>query len=109
MSGCDMTSALYRKGKIKSLKVLQEEGMENIVKVFDSPNSTKEEITNAACNYILRLYGAKKNRKSSVDYRYKAIVGSAMKNSLHLASLPPTPKLYNSMHFAVFTEFKVAR
>ena len=62
VSGCDTTSAVYRKGKITSVKILQEEGMQNIVSVFDDPNSSKERITAAMCTYILQLYGAKKRR-----------------------------------------------
>ena len=64
VSGCDITSALYRKGKVQSLRVLQKEGMEDIVSVFDDPNNTRENINAAATKYILRLYGAKSTEKS---------------------------------------------
>ena len=44
LSGCDTTSALFRKGKIQAFKVLDNTEDLSFLDVFKTPNSTQDQI-----------------------------------------------------------------
>ena len=90
VSGCDTTSALYRKGKIKCLKILQTHDLQDVVEVFNGLNSSKEEIFKAACKYFLTLYRGNQKHKSIEECRFWCFLASASKSSMYLGSLCPT-------------------
>ena len=47
ITGCDTVSALYRQGKRKAFNMVQKKQEYGLLKVFDSPNSTHQEVQNA--------------------------------------------------------------
>ncbi|KAJ8878764.1 hypothetical protein PR048_019350 [Dryococelus australis] len=55
--GCDTTSAFLGKDKKKAWKILQRPDMRNVTKVFNSPESTKEEVCAAGEKFVIALYG----------------------------------------------------
>lgn len=60
VTGCDTTSAI--KGKLKALKLLQEnDALREGMQVFNSPSSTKEEVAAVGEEFLLHLYGRSKS------------------------------------------------
>ena len=90
LSGCDTTSAVYGKGKITSYNVLKKHGLHDVVAKFNNPDCKEEDIFAAGCQYILKLYGAKKKETSLDSYRFSCFIKSSTKTTVYLASLPPT-------------------
>ena len=58
-SGCDTTSAIYRKGKAAALKTLEShEELQRQIGVFYIKTSSCEEISSAGESYLAALYKA---------------------------------------------------
>lgn len=90
-SGCDTTSAIYRQGKMKFLKVLRNQpSLKTAIYCFKDPNATPESITKAGIQFLMALYGAKSDDTSLHTYRHQFFAQSITKSLFNLASLPPT-------------------
>lgn len=68
VSGCDKTSALCQKSKVKCLKIFKKDELQDFVEVFNAPDSSKE-IFNAACKCLMVLYGGNSKRKLIKELR----------------------------------------
>jgi len=91
-SGCDTTSAFFRKGKIQFVKLLDKKNeLQDIVSIFLDDNANANDIDDAGQLFITTLYADKCAEMSSLDkLRYQLFAKSLMKKSFNLASLPPT-------------------
>jgi hypothetical protein len=94
MTGCDTTSALYRKGKRQAMQLITKSGdLHDDAETFCQPDSSKKAIAISGERFLLKLYGATEE-KSLNDLRYSLYVKATAKLSLTskfvLASLPPT-------------------
>jgi len=49
VSGCDTTSAVYRKGKLASYRIFEKKQLDEIVNIFNDPESDQEIIFEAGC------------------------------------------------------------
>lgn len=95
MSGCDTTSAFFRKGKVKTFQCLSKNTeLRKIVSIFNNPQANPDEIASAGEAFVLNLYN-----KSELDvdldelryYMYKQTVAKqSIKDNFQLSSLPPT-------------------
>ena len=102
MTGCDTTSAFYRKGKKLPFKKLKEDvELQHIVQVFNDSQACTEDIAAAGEAFILVMYGGRMN--SNLDEcRYHTVLRTIAKQPAHarfeLATLPPTsaPALQHS-------------
>ena len=56
MTGCDTTSALYMKGKNKTLDVMKSQSNSQILDVFTSPRSTHDDVAQHGEDFLLQLY-----------------------------------------------------
>ncbi|KAK4880788.1 hypothetical protein RN001_008934 [Aquatica leii] len=94
MSGCDTTSGVYNQGKLKAITILQKDpDLRSIVKVFNQPLASQEDIGAAGEKVLMNLYGYTKSTcLNKVRYfRYNNITSKQQVNKLFdLASLPPT-------------------
>ncbi|KAJ8884643.1 hypothetical protein PR048_016501 [Dryococelus australis] len=93
VTGCDTTSALLGKGKRKAWKILQRSDMRNASKVFNSPESTKEEVCAAGEKFVISLYG-RINVISLAELRViqytRSIAKQPVTAAFELATLTPT-------------------
>lgn len=92
-SGSDTTSAFFGKGKLQTINLLNSEtNLQEVVKTFNKPNATKEDITGAGEIFTLALYKAEKNETSVNHQRYVLFNTSVGHSSqaVTLARLPPT-------------------
>ena len=81
ISGCDTTSSFYRKGKMSCHKILVKNDLQStVVDIFNSRDSQKEAILEAACRYVSLLYGAKKPVTLD-EFRFQGFIKSATKSS----------------------------
>lgn len=93
-TGCDTTSAIFRKGKRQAATLLQRNTeLRTLVKIFNDPTSTKKDIAVAGEHFLLHLYGAKVN-SSLNKQRYfaynRAVAKLSVQAKFDLATLPPT-------------------
>lgn len=106
VSGCDTTSSIFRKGKVKSLSLLKkEEQLRHTVSVFNDSDATKDQIAVAGEAFIIALYGKSKN-KTLDEYRYymyhQYTAKKSLKANFDLASLPPTSAAASQHSFRVY-------
>src|SRR6218665_1531659 len=58
VTGCDTTSALFSHGKKKAFLLAQTDSL-NVLEVFGNHGSSKEDVTRAGEEFLLKLYGAR--------------------------------------------------
>lgn len=58
-TGCDTTSAFYKKGKTKLMNAEEPEKLVELAAVFNKPNATRKELENSAYKLICSLYSNK--------------------------------------------------
>jgi len=93
IGGCDTTSALFQKGKIKHLKTVQKHPeLHDSLLIFNNESSSPEEIERAGEKYLLALYKAPAHIKSLNILRHDVFQRTAASNKkqVQLARLPPT-------------------
>ena len=91
ISGCDTVSALFKVGKKKALKVLQQEDWQ-VLHVFKKPDAIHDEIAMAGEIFVLKLYNVNQLSTTLDELRF-VLYMQKMKtsyNSFQLESLPPT-------------------
>lgn len=97
MSGCDTTSAFYKKGKTKLVNLVKKiQHLSTAVAIFKQPNAPIEQILEVGKKCIGGLYGMKTtNNPVSLNHlrfvQFKSIVTKkTQKSEVLLSSLPPT-------------------
>ena len=97
-TGCDTTSAMFRKGKKSGFDLLKKNSeLRSTVSVFNKPDATNAEVTSAGEAFLIMLY-TPKNQKKHFDnldefrfFAYSQMVGrQKLSASFDLATLPPT-------------------
>lgn len=109
ITGCDTTSAFYKKGKVRGLKLLQKhKELRDGMKPFYQQDSTKEAVKAAGEKFILKLYGS--NSKSLDELRYfmynRIVANKKLDTSFHLASLPPTSAAAEQHSYRVYFQIQ---
>lgn len=97
-SGCDTTSCLFQKGKIKCFKLLERDDLQEVVNIFNNSNATHNEVTRAGERFFLFVYGAPATETSLNRHRFNLFVRS-VGNNKSLALLPPTAAVAAQQHF----------
>src|SRR6218665_3544420 len=92
ITGCDTAPALFSHGKKKAFLLAQTDSLD-VLEVFENHGSSKEDVTRAGEEFLLKLYGA--CTVQTLDkHRYtcynRSIRRSSLSSSLKLESLPPT-------------------
>lgn len=90
-SGCDTTSAIYRKGKTSFIKLFDQKPLlREISTVFYDPTSTANVIADAGEKMFLEVYRAPCTQSEINRYRFTVFLKSCTKPKPDLSSLPPT-------------------
>ena len=93
ITGCDTTSSIYMKGKVKCLDICSREDCGYLDK-FKSPDSTREEVAFAGEKFLLILYRASPRVKSLDEQRYilynRSVSKASITSVFKLESLPPS-------------------
>src|SRR6218665_556607 len=92
ITGCDTTSALFSHGKKKAFLLAQTDSLD-VLEVLENHGSSKEDVTRAGEEFLLKLYGAR-TFQTLDKHRYtcynRSIRRSSLSSSFKLESLPPT-------------------
>ena len=109
MTGCDTTSAIFKKGKVRGLKILQHnKELRDGVKIFNQKDASKQTIKDAGERFILKLYGS--NSKSLNQLRYfmynRIVAKKDLNTSFQLASLPPTSATAEQHSYRVYLQIQ---
>ena len=108
ITGCGTTSALYRQGKVKALKLAQnnDENKSSYMNVFAQTSSTHEDVATAGEQFLLKLYGAERfaslNKYRHVAYK-RLVAKTSASGTFTLASLPPTTAAARQHSYSVST------
>lgn len=90
-TGCDTTSASFRKSKLGFLKLyLKSEMIKKSAVTFYNPSSTKYEVEEARKMCFLKWYGTPARLTSLNKYRYQSFMRSVANIKPNFSSLPPT-------------------
>ncbi|KAE8742582.1 hypothetical protein FOCC_FOCC011876 [Frankliniella occidentalis] len=100
-TGCDTTSAIHRKGKVKLWDLLKKHReLRDVARVFNHPNANVEEIVQCGEKLFLSLYARSGDNNQppipSLDlmryyeYNYKITHAASPMSVVLLADLPPT-------------------
>ncbi|PZC75227.1 hypothetical protein B5X24_HaOG206534 [Helicoverpa armigera] len=91
ITGCDTSSAMYRRGKTSVFKLFEKEDLTDCAKVFTENDSKPETIIAKGIRFLLAVYGAPKKITCINKYRYLTFVKHTRKNKqVQLSCLPPT-------------------
>ncbi|KAI4476357.1 hypothetical protein M0804_013672 [Polistes exclamans] len=91
ITGCDTSSAMYRKGKTSVFKLFEKNDLTNCAKVFTKINSTPQTINTEGIRFLLAVYRAPKKITCINKYRYLTFVKNTRnKKQIQLSCLPPT-------------------
>ncbi|GBN04671.1 hypothetical protein AVEN_31094-1 [Araneus ventricosus] len=92
ITGCDTTSAFFKRGKTKAFKLFEKRhDLIDCVEVFTHIGSSPDIILTNGTRFLLAMYGAP-NKIASIDkYRYLRFVKNTSNNKLvQVSCLPPT-------------------
>ena len=107
MIGSDTTSALYKKGKIRSLRLLQNnQVLREQMKIFNQKDATRNAIKYAGEKFILKWYGSKSKSLNELRYfMYNRIIAKKkLSTFFQLASLPPTSTAAKQHSYRVYLQ-----
>ena len=107
MIGSDTTSALYKKGKIKSLRLLQNnQVLREQMKIFNQKDATRNAIEYAGEKFIIKWYGSKSKSLNELRYfMYNRIIAKKkLSTFIQLASLPPTSTAAKQHSYRVYLQ-----
>lgn len=107
ITGCDTTSAFYRRGKKTVFKMFEKQNLVECAEVFQNCNSTQHEIITSGIRFLLSMYGAKKT--TCLDkHRYACFVKKTKsKKQVQLACLPPTSAAAHQHLLRVYYQVQV--
>ncbi|KAI4481113.1 hypothetical protein M0804_009739 [Polistes exclamans] len=74
ITGCDTSSAMYRRGKTSVFKLFEKNDLTNCAKVFTKIDSTPQTIITEGIRFLLAVYGAPKKITCINKYRYLTFV-----------------------------------
>lgn len=108
ITGCDTTCALFKKGKINVLKLLQKRpDLREAAEVFKQENCPPDTLINCGIQFILAMYGAPKTETSLDNYRYLSFAKCTRLNKpVQLSSLPPTAAAAQQHLFRVYYQIQ---
>jgi len=99
ISGWDTISCFFNVGKINHFKLLEKyPDLQQVISIFNNPNSAQDEILKSGENYVLKLYGAPDEEHSINNYHYI----SCFKTKFNLAGLPSTQESLKQHLFRTF-------
>lgn len=90
-TGCDTTSATFRRSKVGFLKLyLESEIIKQAAMTFYNPSSTYDQVERAGKMCFLKWYKAPKRQTSLNQYRFQLFTRSVANMKPEISSLPPT-------------------
>ncbi|KAI4493650.1 hypothetical protein M0804_001826 [Polistes exclamans] len=90
ITGCDTSSAMYRRGKTSVFKLFEKNDLTNCAKVFTKIDSTPQTIITEGIRFLLAVYGAPKKITCINKYRNLTFVKNTRnKKQIQLSCLPP--------------------
>ncbi|XP_076677413.1 uncharacterized protein LOC143373765 [Andrena cerasifolii] len=108
ISGCDTTSAFYRRGKKSILKMFEKQDLVDCAEVVKNSDSTPQEVITNGIRFLLSIYGAPKKMTCLDKFRYVCFVKNTRnKKRVQLACLPPTSASAQQHLFRVYYQVQV--
>jgi hypothetical protein len=108
MTGCDTTSAMFRRGKTTIFKLFEKENFITCAQAFEDINSSPETLITNGIRFLLSVYGAP-NKITSIDkLRYLSFAKQTRnKKRVQLACLPPTAASAHQHFYRVYYQVQV--
>lgn len=108
-SGCDTTSAIYKKSKATMLSLFKKQSslIRDIANIFYNPSSTQHAVSQAGEKMFLAIYNATANEKDLNNHRYLCFLKSSTKIKADLSSLPPTKGAAEQHSFRVYLQIQL--
>lgn len=108
MTGCDTTSTLFGKGKIKVMKMFEKRSdLHNSVEIFQQENCARDALVNAGIHFLLAMYGAPKSENSIDNYRYCSFAKlTRQSTAVKFQLLPPTSSAAQQHIFRVYYQIQ---
>ncbi|XP_044579087.1 uncharacterized protein LOC123261518 [Cotesia glomerata] len=108
ITGCDTTSAFYRRGKTAVFKMFEKQDLIQWAEVFKKSNSTQQEVITNGIRFLLSMYGAPKKTTCLDKHRYACFVKNTKnKKQVQLACLPPTSVAAHQHLFRIYYQVQV--
>lgn len=109
ITGCDTTSALFRRGKTTVLKLFEKQDLVNCAEVFKESTSTPQAVITNGIRFLLSVYGAPKKVTCLDKFRYVCFVKNTRNiKRVQLACLPPTSASAHQHLFRVYYQVQVS-
>ncbi|GBM60035.1 hypothetical protein AVEN_147598-1 [Araneus ventricosus] len=107
-SGCDTTSAIYRKSKASTVNLFKNQlsQMKNIADIFYNPSSTSVAISQDGEKMFLAIYRAPANEHNLNNHRYAAFLKSSTKVKSDLSSLLTNKVAAEKHSFGVYLQLQ---
>lgn len=94
LSGCDTTSAIYMKGKVKILDGMKDTTYCSDMDTFKAADKTPDDVAQAGERIMLKLYNARPTVKTLDEQRHtlynRSLSKASLSSTFKLESLPPT-------------------
>lgn len=110
ITGCDATSAFYRRGKTTVFKMFEKQDLVQCAEVFKKSNSSQQDIMTYRIRFLYSMYGAPKKTTSLDKYQYACFVKNTRNKTLQLlqlACLPATSVATHQHLFRVYYQVQV--
>lgn len=108
ITGCDTTSAFYRRGKTAVFKMFEKQDLIQCAEVFKKSNSTQQEVITNGIRFLLSMYGAPKKTTCLDKHRYACFVKNTKnEKQVQIACLPPTSIAAHQHLFRVYYQVQV--
>ncbi|KAJ8898485.1 hypothetical protein PR048_003845 [Dryococelus australis] len=112
VSGCDTSSALYRVGKVKSFKKIEDSNIHKLVDLINATGISQDEVAAAGEAFMVCLYGGNKHDSLNRTHLklYLRIIGCQFANQLCDPSvLPPTTAAAKEHSLRVYLQMQLWR
>lgn len=108
MTGCDTTSALFGKEKMKVLKMFEKRcDLNNSAEIFQQENCSRDVIVNAGIHFLLAMYGASTSEHSIDNYRYCSFAKlTKQSTAVKFSLLPPTSSAAQQHIYRVYYQIQ---
>ena len=104
--GCDTTSAIYGKGKLKIITLLKDASFRQAAEVFCSKDAQQQEISEAGSRLMVRMYSAKNGDTPGTVRRTSWNIMMNEKNKLNPSSLCPTKRAIHFHSLRVYLQIR---
>lgn len=109
LTGCDTTSALFNKGKLKVMTMFEKHpDLTHSAQIFQAENCPPDTVFQNGKRFLLAMYGAPKDEVNLDKFRYTQFIKATRLNRpVKLSSLPPTSEAARQHIYRVYYQVQI--